>query len=125
MKKIFSTILVMLVLIIAFVFYMKWFNAPLAETTSNFIFQAEAQVDNCAIVSGDTLDENEVLTKLNKIEEHMNTLEDLIEIQNASTTPDQFEVTTPSEEVAENAVNDEKSEEELFEEFKAWRESNK
>ncbi len=120
MKNVLRTILAVISLTIAFVFYMKWFNAPLAETTSNFIFQAEAQVDNCAIVTGDVLDENEVLVKLESLEEHMNTLEDLIEVQNAETTPDQFEVTMPIE---KSAV--EPTEEELFEEFKTWREENK
>ena len=117
MKKVFVTILVVILLTVAFVFYMKWFNAPLAETTSNFIFQAEVQVDNCAIVTGDALNENEVMLKLESLEEHMNTLENLIELQNAETTPDQFEVAAP--------VDIEPTEDELFEEFKVWREDNK
>lgn len=115
MKKVLRTILVILLLTIAFVFYMKWFNAPLAETTSNFIFQAEAQVDNCAVVTGDALDENEVILKLESLEKHMNTLEDLIEVQNAETTPDQFDAVAKAEE--------EPTEAELFEEFKVWREN--
>ena len=121
MKKVLRTILAMALLVITFVFYMKWFNTPLAETTSNFIFQAEVQANDC-VSSGESLNENDVLAKLNKLEEHMNTLEDLIEINNASSTPDQFEVTSPIE---VETTNDEKSEEELFEEFKTWRENNK
>ena len=117
MKTFLQTLLAIVVLLVAFVFYMKWFNAPLAETASNFIFKTEAQVDNCAVVTGDALNENEVLVKLESLEEHMNTLEDLIEIQNAETTPDQFEVAAP--------VDVEPTEDELFEEFKTWREENK
>ena len=121
MKKVLRTIIIMILLIIAFVFYMKWFDTPLAKATSNFIFQAEVQTNDC-ISSGESLNENDVLAKLNELEDHMNTLEDLIEINNASSTPDQFEVTSP---VDVEIVDNEKSEEELFEEFKTWRENNK
>jgi hypothetical protein len=116
MKKVLRTILTMALLVIAFVFYMKWFNAPLAEMTANFIFTPEIQADNC-LASGENLDENDVLVKLENLEEHMNTLENLIEIQNAKIIPDQFDVPTP--------VDTEPTEEELFEEFKTWRETNK
>ena len=115
MKKILRTILAVIILTIAFVFYMKWFNAPLAETASNFIFQAEIQEDNCITISGDVLNENEVMVKLENLEEYMNTLEDLMEIQNSETTPDQFKVAVP--------VEAEPTEAELFEEFKTWREN--
>ena len=117
MKKILRTILVVILLTVAFVFYMKWFNAPLAETTSSFIFNSEIQSDNCAMISGDILDENEVISKLNKLEEHMNTLEDLIELQNTEITPNQFETDV--------IVEEEPTEDELFEEFKTWRANNK
>lgn len=116
MKKVFVSILVVILLTIAFVFYMKWFNAPLAETTSNFIFKTEVVECNTGL-SGEILDESEVLVKLESLEEHMNTLENLIEVQNAETTPDQFEVAAP--------VDVEPTEDELFEEFKTWREENK
>ena len=116
MKKVFITILVVILLTVAFVFYMKWFNTSLAETTSNFIFQAEVIECDCGL-SGEVLDESEVLIKLESLEEHMNTLENLIEVQNAETTPDQFDVDAP--------VDVEPTEDELFEEFKTWREENK
>ena len=116
MKKILRTILAVIVLTVAFVFYMKWFNAPLAEIASNFIFQSEVVECDCGL-SGEVLDESEVLVKLEKLETHMNTLENLIEVQNAKTTPDQWEVAAP--------VEVEPTEEELFEEFKEWREENK
>ncbi len=114
MKKTLRTILMVILLTIAFVFYMKWFNAPLAETTSSFIFQAE--VIECDYgLSGEVLDESEVILKLEKLEEHMNALENLIEIQNSNIIPDQFEVAVP--------VEAEPTEAELFEEFKTWREN--
>ena len=124
MKKVLRTILAVILLTIGFVFYMKWFNVPLAESTANFIFQTEAQVDNCAVVTGDALDENEVVTKLEKLEEHMNTLENLIEIQNAKAIPDQFN-TTDTENTITPTEKTEPTDDELFEEFKAWRENNK
>jgi len=120
MKKIFVTTLTVILLTVAFVFYMKWFNAPLAELASNFVYKTEVVETNCEVISGVTLDENEVLVKLESLEEHMNTLEDLIEIQNAENTADQFEVTMPVEDVIE-----EPTEAELFEEFKIWRAENK
>jgi hypothetical protein len=55
--------------------------------------------------------------KLEKLEEHMNTIENLIEIQNTQNMEDQHEVTF---EVSEPEPTDE----ELFEEFKEWREMN-
>jgi hypothetical protein len=99
---------------------MKWFNATLAETASNFIFPAEIVECDCGL-SGEVLDENEVIVKLEKLEDHMNTLEDLIEVQNAENTPDQFE-----DAIAEEMdVTPEATEEELFEEFKIWRAESK
>lgn len=119
MKKILSTILVLIVLIAAFVFYMKWFDQPLAETVTNFVHKAEVVECDCGL-SGEILDENKVLSKLDKLELHMNTLEDLIELQNAETTEDQFEITLPVED-----VNEEPTDEQLFEEFKQWRAESK
>jgi hypothetical protein len=48
----------------------------------------------------------------------MNTIEDLIETQNAVVTPDQWDVSV--EEVEEKPT-----EEELFDEFKTWYQENK
>lgn len=120
MKKVLWTILVLILLVIAFVFYMKWFNQPLAEFTSNFIYKTEVVECNNGL-SGEVLDESEVLVKLEKLETHMNTLENLIEVQNATNTPDQFNVATPVEQVN----NTEPTQEELFAEFQAWRDANK
>lgn len=118
MKKILWIILTLIVLMVAFVFYMKWFNQPLAELASNFVYETEVVECDCGL-SGEILDESEVLVKLEKLETHMNTLEDLIEVQNAENTADQFAVEMPVE------VAEEPTEAELFEEFKAWREDNK
>jgi hypothetical protein len=120
MKKILRTILTVILLTVAFVFYMKWFNAPLAQTASNFVFPAEVVECDCGL-SGEVLDENEVIVKLEKLEKHMNTLEDLIEVQNATNTENQSERAMPEE----IDVTPEATEEELFEEFKIWRTESK
>lgn len=122
MKKILRTFVTVMVLLIAFVFYMKWFNAPLAKTASNFIFQAEVQKNKCDVITGNTLSGNEVMLKLENLEEHMNTLENLIELQNAETTPNQYDTTTPEETTPKDT---EPTEDELFKEFQAWRAENK
>ena len=126
MKKILRTAFTMVVLTVVFVFYMKWFNEPLARCVSNFIFQAETQINSCDTVSGNNLDEREIMTKLESIERHMNNLENLIELQNAKIIPDQFDTT-----MIDNNINmsgnqeDDITEEELFEEFKKWMEERK
>jgi trehalose utilization protein len=121
MKKVLWTILALVLLVIAFVFYMKWFDTPLAELASNFVYKTEVIECDCGL-SGEALDESEVLIKLEKLETHMNTLENLIEIQNTKNTSDQFDVIIPVEKVE---VSAEPTEAELFAEFQTWREKNK
>ena len=118
MKKIFWTSVVWILLVIAFVFYVKWFNQPIAEWVANFVVKDGGEIENCIAVTGEVLDDNGIASKLDTLEEHMNTIEDLIEIQNAVSTPDQFDTISPMD-IAEP------TEDELFDEFKTWYEENK
>jgi len=106
-------------LVIAFVFYIKWMNQPLAGWVSNFILKDATQVDNCITVTWESLTEDEIKIRLDTLQDHINTIEDLIETQNAVVTPDQWNVSTVEE------VEEEPTEEELFDEFKTWYEENK
>lgn len=121
MKKIFWTSIVRIALFGTLLLYMKWFNQPLAEFTSSFIYKTDVIGTNCNIISGEILDQNEILVKLGNLETQMNTLENLIELQNSTDTTDQFNVATP----IETATNTLPTQEELFAEFQAWRDANK
>lgn len=122
MKKVFWTSIVWIILICGFVLYMKWFNQPLAQKVTSFIYSgeecpelqcdvpvcepcecpdcadcevAEPAVCNCP---AQTVTDSDVCTKvfdqLDKIEKKL------------------------------SGTTVEKTEEELFEEFKARRENN-
>ena len=107
---------------------MKWFNQPLAESTSNFIFNSGTPTSICKIDSGSNIYDTEITRKLEKLEEHMNTLEDLIEVNNTQINPGQFDTTVDDKRILEiepKEVEQAKSDEELFEEFKTRRENNK
>ena len=122
MKKVFWTSIVWIVLICGFVLYMKWFNQPLAQKVTSFVYTGEEcpelQCDvpvceeseptececpaceiaeptecNCPAQVADSEVCTKVFDQLNKIEK---------KLSGAST---------------------EKTEEELFEEFKTWYES--
>jgi len=119
MKKIFWTSIVWILLILAFVFYMKWINQSLAGWMTNFILKEAPQADNCITMTWEAMTEDEIKIKLNQLEDHMNTIEDLIETQNAIVTPNQWSSDMTLEEEPEP------TEEELFDEFKAWYQENK
>ena len=123
MKKVFWTSIVWIILVCGFAFYMKWFNQPLAQKVTSFIYSGEEcpvlQCDTpacepCEIECPDCPDcEDEVVAECNcpaqivtddvctKLSEQL----DRIEKKVSWTTT-------------------EKTEEELFEEFKARRENN-
>jgi len=119
MKKIFWTSVVWILLVVAFVFYMKWMNQPMAQWVSDFVLKDMPQIDNCLVMTWETLTEDQIAMKLELLETHMNTIEDLIETQNAVVTPNQWDTTIEEE------TTDEPTEEELFDEFKTWYEENK
>ena len=122
MKKVFWTSIVWIILICGFVLYMKWFNQPLAQKFTSFIYSGEEcpvlQCDTpacepCEIECPDCPDcEDAVVAECNCP---------------AQMVTDADVCTKLSEQLdrIEKKVSwtTEKSEEDLFEEFKAWYES--
>ena len=122
MKKVFWTSIVWIILVCGFVLYMKWFNQPLAQKVTWFVYSGEEcpvlQCDTpacepCEIECPDCPDcEDAVVAECNCP---------------ATTVADADVCTKLSEQLdrIEKKVSwtTEKSEEDLFEEFKAWYES--
>ncbi len=123
MKKVFWTSIVWIILILGFVAYMKWFGQPLAERVADFIYHNDVEIDcpeieECACETCEVCEEVEpvecncpaqtlltwdVDTNWDNLFTQLNRIEKLVKSNNNTSTV---------------------SDEELFEEFKAWRSAN-
>ena len=135
MKKVFWTSVVWIVLICGFTLYMKWFNQPLAEKVGYFVVPSF----NCPVLDCDCAVCSECITSCEEFSENLECpdcpdCEDVVVAE--CNCPAQI-VTWESLELCTSVLEKleqiekklswttEKSEEELFEEFKAWYESKK
>ena len=129
MKKVFWTSIVWIILICGFVLYMKWFNQPLAQKVTWFVYSAE----ECPELQCDV----PVCAPCN-CENECKAMEDLTSWTVAEcncpaqiVTWESLEICTKLSEqldriekkVSWTSTQAEKTEEELFEEFKTWYES--
>ena len=123
MKKVFWTSIVWIILVCGFVLYMKWFNQPLAQKVTSFIHPSE----ECPVLQCDTPACPECITSCEECSESLECPE--MEECNcpAQMLTDADVCTKLSEQLdrIEKKVSwtAEKTEEDLFEEFKAWYES--
>lgn len=121
MKKVFWTSIVWIILICGFVLYMKWFNQPLAQNVTSFIYSGE----ECPELQCDVpvCEENE------PTECECPACEEVAECNcPAQVTTDNDVCTKVFDQLDKiekkiSGTTTEKTEEELFEEFKAWYES--
>ena len=121
MKKIFWTSIVWIILVCGFAFYMKWFNQNLAGKFSSFIHPGE----ECPVLQCDTpacepceSEWSEQQLECPEVEECNCSAQTVIDADVCTKLSEQLDR-------IEKKVSwtTEKSEEDLFEEFKAWYES--
>ena len=128
MKKVFWTSIVWIILFGWFALYMKWFNQPLAQKVTSFIYPGE----ECPVLQCDTpaCEPTECECPVCETLGIGETVEPAVCNCPAQMVTDADVCTKLSEQldriekkVSWTSTSTEKSEEELFEEFKTWYES--
>lgn len=129
MKKVFWTSIVWIILICGFVLYMKWFNQPLAQKVTWFVYSGEeCPVLQCDVPVCEECEPTECECPACETLWTWETVEPAVCNCPAQMVTDADVCTKVFDQLDKiekklSGTTTEKSEEELFEEFKTWYES--
>ena len=120
MKKVFWTSIVWIILICGFVLYMKWFNQSLAQRVTSFIYSGEECPElQCDVPVCEESEPTECECPACEVAECNCPAQMVTDTDVCTKVFDQLDKI----EKKLSGTTTEKSEEELFEEFKTWYES--